>query len=305
MEPKVDIIILNWNGWQDTIACLESIFQNDYKNYNIIVVDNFSTNDSVPRIKNWVAKEKQKITLLEVDNNLGFAGGNNVGIRFAQTHDNPDYIWLLNNDTVIMKDSLTKVVTKTEADKTIGICGSKLLYYQNPHQIQALGGMYNKYLGTSRFIINSEQLDHMDYVVGAAMLVSKEFLQTVGLLNEEYFLYYEEMDWAVRAKGKFKIGCAVDSVVYHKEGASIGGSNHNKNNKSYTADYYSIRSRLLFSKKYYPKYMPTVYLGLLITIFHRICRGQADRILMIFKLIFDKNELKGRKSMINCHTNNL
>lgn len=284
MQPKVDIIILNWNGWQDTIACLESIFRNDYKNYNIIVVDNFSTNDSVDRIRNWALKEKHKINLLKVDSNRGFAGGNNVGIKFALSQDHPSYIWLLNNDTIIMKDSLAKVVAKAITDKTIGICGSKLLYYQNPSQIQALGGTYNKYFGTSRFIIKPEQLYHMDYVVGAAMLVSKEFLETIGLLNEEYFLYYEELDWAVRAKGKFKLACATDSVVYHKEGASTGGNNRSKNKKSYMADYYSIRSRLLFSKKYFPQYMPTVYLGLLVTIFNRIIRGQFDHIGMIFRL---------------------
>ena len=120
------------------------------------------------------------------------------------------------------------------------------------------------------------------------MFVKKEFIDEIGLMSEEYFLYYEELDWAYRCKGKYKITCAIDSVVYHKEGKSTGGR-INKNNKSYTSDYYNIRSRLIFSHKYLRKYLFFVYLGLFVTIINRIKRKQFNRILMICKIVKEIN----------------
>ena len=321
MSKKIYIIILNWNGWQDTIECLESVFQNDYDNFQVIVCDNASKDDSISKIKLWasgnfkskiaISKEADlqpecnkpinytlvnsgdnfnkikfasRLAIIDNKKNLGFAGGNNIGIRFAQSQGDCDYIWLLNNDTVVTKGSLVNLVRKAESNIKIGICGSKLMYYHNLGQIQALGGRYNKYFGTTSNILSEQEVSKLDFVIGASMLVSKAFLKEIGLMNEDYFLYYEEMDWAVRAKGKFELGCALDSVVYHKEGASIGGSNWNINKKSYAADYYSIRNRIYFTKKYFRTYLPTVYFGLIITIINRIRRRQFDRVPMIFKI---------------------
>jgi GT2 family glycosyltransferase len=328
MAKKVYIVILNWNGWRETVECLASVFQNDYINYQVIVCDNASTDNSVSNIIAWAegrlpaqinlpkdigllsdcvkpvdysvldakagfayseAYLKKQLIIINTGANLGFAGGNNVGIRFAQSQGNGDYFWLLNNDTVIAKDSLSQLIKVVESDKNIGICGSKLMYYHDPNQLQALGGSYNKYLGTTKFILTEHDLAGMDYVVGASMLVSKDFLDKVGLMNEEYFLYYEEMDWATRGKNKFTLACALKSLVYHKEGATIGGSNRNINQKSYTADYYMVRSRLLFARKYYKRYLPTVYAGLVVTIINRVRRRQFDRIGMILKLALGKD----------------
>ena len=126
-------------------------------------------------------------------------------------------------------------------------------------------------------------IEHIDYVIGASVFVRREFLQDIGLMCEDYFLYCEEIDWAERAKGKYKIACMPESVVYHKEGASTGGQS--VENKTMFSDYYQLRSRLLFTKKFHKKYLPIVYLTMLYAIFNRIKRRQYDRIWMIIKLM--------------------
>lgn len=325
MEPKVYIIILNWNGWKDTIECLESVFRSSYINYQVIICDNCSDDNSLLKIEEWangkrnagISNHRQiskftdppikkpikyiitnqveifkqrflgntSLIMIQTGKNLGFAGGNNVGIRYAMEKDDFNYIWLLNNDTIVHKDALKNLVQYSRKHINVGICGSKLMHYYAPDIVQALGGRYNKIFGTVKHIIYSKDLKKMDYVVGASMLISKKFIKKVGLLNESYFLYYEELDWAIRSKYEFQLGCALDSIVYHKEGASI---NRSQNTKSEVGDYYSIKNRLAVTKKYYKIYLPTVYLGLIVTLINRIRRGQYRRVLMIINLLRGK-----------------
>jgi GT2 family glycosyltransferase len=188
---NVAIIILNWNGWQDTVECLESLQRLTYPNYQVIVVDNGSTDDSMEKIKNWARGEipveskffdydptvkpvqwieydrkmaeaggtreeeteiagvaaNRKLTLIQTGENLGFSGGNNIGLRYAMARDDFKYFWLLNNDTVCKQDALTQMVNRMlEGDGEIGMCGSTLLLYNEPEKIWALGGAtYNKW----------------------------------------------------------------------------------------------------------------------------------------------------------------
>jgi len=121
--------------------------------------------------------------------------------------------------------------------------------------------------------------------VGASMLVSKHFIETIGVMGQDYFLYYEDLDWSIRGKKLFKLACSLNSIVYHKEGASTGGNTKGKNTKSKISDYYSIRNRVLFTKKYFKWYLPTVYLGLIITVINRIRRKQYSRLWIILKII--------------------
>lgn len=324
MQDKVCIIILNWNGWKDTIECLESILKSDYKNYQIVVCDNFSQDDSVRKIKLWavgnlnppetkigsidstlvskpipyseykwndiknaseIQEDESSLILLQIEKNIGFAGGNNAGIDFALRQKDTKYIWFLNNDTVIKKDTLTQLIRYFESKKNIGICGSKLMQYYNPDSVQSLGGRYNKWIGTNSNIKKVTEIKKMDYVVGASMLVSKEFINDIGMLSEDYFLYFEELDWALRAKMKYTIDCACSSVVYHKEGASIG-SNSNAKLRSELSDYYLIRNRLLITKKFFKYCIATVYCGLFITFLKRIWRGQYRRAKTVLEIIF-------------------
>lgn len=335
-SEKVYIIILNWNGWKDTIECLESVFRNSYVNFKVIVCDNASVDDSLDNIRKWadgkleaniseddrisihttppVSKpisyvqytreqaeqggvniEDPPLVLIQTGENLGFAGGNNIGIRYALTRNDFEYIWLLNNDTVIDGSALTNLVNRMHERSGTGICGSTLLYYNEPMKVQALGGAhYNKWLGIPKHtgihmsyskLVNQTIIEKkMDYVIGASMLISKSFINDIGLMCEDYFLYYEEIDWATRAKGKYVLSYASNSIVYHKEGASMGSSSDPKN-RSILADYYSVKNRILFSRKYYKYTLFTVYVGLIIVIINRIRRKQWDRVIMIFKIL--------------------
>lgn len=314
---RVSIILVNWNGWIDTIECLESLLHLDYPDFRIVICDNGSSDDSLQEIRNWADcheiryAEYQRIeaeaggsrgldpvlTLISNGNNLGFASGNNVGMRYVLDRGDTDYCWLLNNDTVVEPDALTHLVTLVQQKPTIGICGSTVRLFRHRQRIQALGGgHYCRWIGLpwhyGRFIqlggeINQHRAESwMNYVEGASMLVSRQFLEEVGLLCEDYFLYFEEADWAIRAKSRFKLGYAAQSVVYHKVGGSIGTSS-NPAKMSYTSDYYNIRNRLLFTRRFYPSALPTVWLVILGSLLLRLCLGKWDRVEMIFRLLFN------------------
>lgn len=331
-QPLVYVLLLNWNGWADSVECLESVLRSDYTRYRVVLCDNGSTDGSLERIRAWaegrlvperapggelgrlssppIAKpvpyrelSRQEaesglgradlpLTLVRIGENLGFAGGNNVGLRLVLARGEFSFVWLLNNDTVVRPDTLRALVRRMTERPEAGICGSKLLYYRDPGVIQGLGGAsYNQWLGTNRHLGYLEpeaaagdrdvEAD-LDYVIGASMLVGRRFLEEVGLLSEEYFLYFEELDWVYRARGRFALAYAADSVVYHKEGGSAGTGAPEK--KSRQVDYFVTRSKLLFTWKFVPWALPTVYLGLLLTLVNRMRRGQWDRIPMLLDL---------------------
>jgi len=339
------ILILNWNGWKDTIECLESVFRIAYPDCRVVLCDNGSTDGSLEQIKAWaeghldvwlpkdsplrhlsfppVPKPMRcveynraqaemggrpddmnaPLVLIQTGANLGFAGGNNVGLRYALAQDDFEYVWLLNNDSVIQADALTHMVRRMEERPRAGMCGSTLLYYHEPDKVQALGGArYNKWLGVTRPIgllqpanlpVNTDYVERrMSYVAGASMLVSRSFLCEIGLMCEDYFMYYEELDWALRAHGAFGLAYARDAIVYHKEGVSIGATARQVNEKSWVSDYHSVRNRLALTRKFVPLALPTVYLGLLGIIVNRMLRRQWDRVGMVARImLFGQNHV--------------
>jgi GT2 family glycosyltransferase len=167
----------------------------------------------------------------------------------------------------------------------VGLCGSLSLSYYNPKEVQSQGGKpYCRW--TARVhtppLRMIEELDFhptptaMDFVSGASMLASRAFLERVGLMEESYFLYFEEMDWAVRAKGKFQLGYTRESVIYHKEGASIG-SNPDRMKRSAASDQYLSRSRVLFTRRFFPWALPSVLVWTCLSAAHRLFHGDRRR----------------------------
>lgn len=297
---RVYVIVLNWNGWRDTIECLESIFRLDYPDYKVVVCDNGSTDGSWDQIQRWaqgaIAVEARNVALSALINppvrkpipfaqlhhdgrsegtppacplvliqtgaNLGFAGGNNVGLKYALNRGDCDFAWLLNNDTVVRPDALSCLVRRMNERSDAGICGSTLVYYDNPTKVQAWGGCdYNRWfarggnLGNFTDAATLPDADAVErqlgYVVGASMLVRKAFLEQIGFMNEQYFLTFEEIDWATRAKGRFTLAYAPGSVVYHREGGATG-SHRVRSRRSTLSEFYTIRNRVLFTRNYYP-----------------------------------------------------
>jgi GT2 family glycosyltransferase len=237
------------------------------------------------------------LIFLRQHNNNGFASANNLGIKFLMMYDDWKWIWLLNNDTVIETESLKNAITYLSGieDQKIGLVGSKLFYYNDPEKIQGIGVVYNKFFSTIKSIGKNEkdksiyeQYDYngkISYPIGASLFVCKQFLLDVGLMSEEFFLYYEELDWVLRGKANnWKLGFANNVHVYHKEGASI--SEGELKYSSLLADKCSIVNRVKIAKKYYPYTTPTILLSVFLTISNRIRRKQYNRIGPLLKSLF-------------------
>lgn len=284
---KVYISVLNYNGFKDTIECIESILKNNYKNYQIIIVDNNSTDNSLKYIIEYLNKinieyislnendilnvelntvknqNKVKVILIKNNENKGFSGGNNIAIKYAFIQDDFEYIWLLNNDTVINSDTVEKIIrTFNEKRKkdNIGIMGTIQLYDDKKEIIQAAAGRFNKWKGA--FLNYGEgreknrfKLEKFDYIYGASIVLHKNFIKTAGLLNEEYFMYYEEIDLSQKAKKyNFKIAVAEDIFIFHKFSRTVSQIGQG------FRTYYLQRNKILFYKKYFKLYLPFLFL---------------------------------------------
>jgi GT2 family glycosyltransferase len=321
--PRVLIVLVNFKGHLDTVECLETVLKSDYPDFKVAIVDNSENNISIDYLAAWaqgkvtaasqypdlvfppVAKPipisffadgdpqcnfSAPITILSTKNR-GFAAANNAALKLALREDF-DFFWLLNNDTVVPRDALSALVTAASLHDDLGILGSKLLLYNNPSVLQGVGGNYNKWVGKvneiGAFEPDRQQWDNvslqMDYVIGASMFVSKKFLASVGLMNEDLFLYYEELDWALRAKKKgWRLGFVSSSAVYHKGGASINKSTTKGN--SLLSDFYAVRNRILMTRKFFPYALITLYPSFLMFIWNRIKLKQYARIGVMFKIM--------------------
>jgi len=245
MLPKVAIIILNWNGKEDTIECLESSKHITYPNYELLLVDNGSTDGSVECFRELYPG----IEIIETGANLGFAEGNNVGMRRAMDKG-ADYVLLLNNDTVVDPEFLEELVKVAEGDERIGIIGPKIYYYDRRDLIYYTGANINFWFLHSKGNkgkVDDGQFDNtkeIDAVSGCAILVKSYLLKNVGELDPEYFAYYEEIDWCIRAKrAGYKVVYAPKAIVFHK-GAGSTGQSFNP-----TVAYYKTRNLILFMRK--------------------------------------------------------
>jgi GT2 family glycosyltransferase len=315
----VYVVILNWNGWQDTVDCLNSLLNSDNDNIKIVICDNGSSDNSIEEINNWCSAEydigvanisagetngnasaaSSTITLIYNQDNLGFAAGNNTGLRYALAQQDMSHVWLLNNDTEVAPECLSAMLTRLENFSKPAICGSRIMFHEDIAIVQALGGnTFNKYTGIAgqslgRFGQENSPRDTkkiegtIDYLSGCSILLPRSFLETIGLMDEQYFLYYEEIDWAVRANKQFANIYADDAVVYHKEGASIGSASLTTA-PSLLSEFYCNKSKLLFMKKHYPLNLPWCYLALLGQVFNRCRRRQWHHGYQLLSIIFGK-----------------
>ncbi len=221
MNPRVSIIILNWNGLQDTIECLESLTKITYPDYEVIVVDNGSKGNDAQ-----VLEEKFGVSvhLIQNDKNYGYTGGNNIGIRCALANSSPQYLLILNNDTIVAPDFLDQMINFAESDASIGIAGPKVYYYDLPSRIQGIGGKVNMWTGQVSLIgvkeTDTGQYDRqreVDYVFGCCLLIKKKVIQKVGLFDESYFCYWDETDYCFRAReAGYRVICIPEAKIWHK-----------------------------------------------------------------------------------------
>ena len=304
--PRIALIIVNYNTPQDTVQCLESVFQLKHNAHlDIIIVDNGSKDDSVSIIGDYLANKKG--TLLPLEENRGYAAGCNAGIRAAghwllasgnpqaaihAVHRSlftvrpfPAFYWLLNNDTILDPNALRALLTSAKAHPRVKIWGSSIYdLTQGPeekesvtqrrnerkdkHRLQCAAGF--RYLPVLSIPIPIKrspekfkgqtcvQDKRLAYISGVSMFVAADVFDK-GLMDESYFLYYEELELVRLAGGREHIAWCPDSVVYHKGGAATGGADPNRGRGSYAAHYYGNRSALKYTWKYYKGYFPIVF----------------------------------------------
>lgn len=278
-QPLVSIIILGWNNYEDIINCLNSIKYIDYKNFNIILIDNNSVENNFQKMTSWLKKTKTQHTMLEStdfkntpvtpknnlvvvksDKNLGFAGGNNLGYNIAIQMFDPKYLLLLNGDTLVTEDFLTKLIEICENDKRIGSAQSVLLRFDKKtidslglemrgHRIFDAGGGRDVSM-----LENVEATKEIFGVCGAAALYRTDLINKIGLFDAGLFATFEDFDlaWRIRLSG-YKSFLANKSIVYHRGGVSRHKLDHVIFDRR---SYYAARNLLVVYNRYYPRNLP-------------------------------------------------
>jgi len=298
---KAYVILVNYNGWRDTLNCIESLQSMRHANFEIIVVDNCSADQSVrhlseqltvaeisaadvsefmpnstgingdtsrktpdgtTRAKRNDSGASHSVVIIKSEENLGFAGGNNLAIRYVFDRGDADYVWLLNNDTVVHRYALTELITTieghAEGSNPIAMCGSLILDFEQRSTIQAYGGAHvNPFLGMTRnlrageIVLDSGDFrsnEIPDYISGCSLLVRRESIEVFGLLDEYYFLYWEDTEWCYRCKKNgFGLAVTEKSLVWHRRGSTT--------KRFPISGYYNARNCLLFIREYYPTHL--------------------------------------------------
>ncbi len=248
MSMHVTIVVLNWNNAADTLVCLTSLAALIYAAYDVLVVDNGSTDDSVARIRAWFPDTP----ILETGANLGYAGGNNAGIRRALARG-ADYVLVLNNDVIVAPGSITALVSALQSDVNAGLSTPLIADAAQPDTIWTMGAQVDRRGGTVERLYVGTPIDdtkalapfNADIAPGSAMLVKRQVFDQVGLFDDQFFLYYEEADWCLRVRrAGFNIVVAPSSIVWHRVSATLGKS-------SPVTDYYMARNQLRFISRHW------------------------------------------------------
>ncbi|MFC1656345.1 glycosyltransferase family 2 protein [Patescibacteria group bacterium] len=221
-DSKITIIIINWNGVSDTLDCLKSLKKTNYSNLEIIVVDNNSKDKNEPEI---IKSHFPKIQLIKLNSNLGFSGGNNLGIKLA-LKNNADFIVLLNNDTVAEPNFLLETLKYVEDNPDVSIISPLIYTYDQPTKIWFSYGDYYKTFASIKAVHKETNFDKekIYFVSGCCMMLKSKMLKKIGLFDDRFFAYFEDTDLCIRAKkAGYKISVAEKAIIYHKISQSSGG----------------------------------------------------------------------------------
>ncbi len=252
-------IVVNYNGWRDTLECLESLLRSDYPALRVIVCDNASTDDSVARIRAW-AQGKDHVMLVECEANLGFAGANNVALRYVMQCPGEPHALLFNNDAVAEPHAVSAMVEVAERAPGCGAVGATVLRYHEPDVVDTLaGGTINRATGMVKGVRAGSgrgearpETVAMDYVSGCCLLAPQATLASVGPMAEQYFLYGEDADWCLRmTRSGRPLRYAPAAEIWHKGGASVV-------HRSAVHDYYAVRGTLMLMHRHFPATLPLV-----------------------------------------------
>lgn len=309
-ENTVFVLLLNWNGAHHTLPCLDSLERLTHARVRVIVCDNGSTDDSVLRLREWMrrhgelaeygraeaegggdaAHDARRFVLISVGDNLGFAGGNNVGLRYVLARaarsaapPAPDYVWILNNDTVVAPESLERMLRVADGDAGIGCVGATLLEFDRPDVVQAAGGgrlvawqglpREHSASGAPRGSWEGTHPDRLDFVSMGCLLARLDVVRRIGLIDERFHIYCEDIDYSLRVRAAgLRLSFAPDAEVWHKGSASMipGSPRH---------DYNMVRSSILLVRKFYPRLVPVaVAYSVVRCALPKVFRGQPVRL---------------------------
>lgn len=308
----VRVVVLNWRNGPDTVECLDSLYGQAAAEFDgVVLCDNASGDDSLERVEAWAAGAGVGLShhrpreagfeplgqrpagagpvleVLHLPRNLGYAGGNNAALRWLGSHTDYRLALLLNNDTLVRPGAVSAMAAQFDRPG-VGLCGATVVYAREPARVQARGGArYNRWLARARHLgaggplpsaVEREALEReLDYVLGAAVMVSRALLERVGPMDERYFLYYEEIDWATRARrAGFRLAWAPEAVIAHKEGATVGSSADGRR-RSLWSEYHLVRSSLLYTAKFHPVLLPGVWVFALLKTLRAALRGEGGR----------------------------
>jgi GT2 family glycosyltransferase len=282
-QPLISVITINYNQSKVTLELLSSLKDITYPNIEIIVVDNASPNDNPDILK----EQYPEINLLKSDTNLGFAGGNNLGVRVAKG----EFLLFLNNDTEVEPGFLEPMIELFKQDSTIGMISPKILFHHTPDTIQYAGYHPMNPYTMRQNLVGYRQKDAEQFsetketysIHGAAMMVPMSVIKEVGMMTEVYFLYYEEHDWCTRIKkAGYKVYYQPKSVVFHKESISTG-------KESPLKIYYIARNRILYSRRNSTgliRFINFIYFNLIAfpkTMLQYLFKRRFDLIIPVFK----------------------
>ncbi len=310
--PRVYVIILNYKNWNDVAECLESLFRSHYENFSVIVIDNDSQNKSLQYLRHWAqthtdfrtrlshfSKERIEkpishacyttesftnnvvpgnlppLVFIQHKENKGFAGSINPVLNCLLKED--AYVWLLNPDMVVEESTLARLAKFAASHPPESIIGTVIKYYSSPTRIHLYaGGKINFNSGTISMVKDKKNISAMDYVSGGSLFTHAGNFNTMGLLPENYFLYWEEADWCYRAKmNGYQLSLCETAVCYDKVSTSIG--------KSFWADYYYTRNGLLFLSKYKKEKIGLAMFCTVLRFLKKIASGQPLRAKGVYK----------------------
>lgn len=305
--PTIGVVIVAYMSGDVIEACLDSLRRSDHENIRIVVVDNASPDDSAERVRAWaeihgasfaeydvasggrhLGAPPTSMTLLHSNENLGFAGGVNLGLKALMADRNVGLFWVLNPDCVVMPTAASAYVEKAGACGAFGLMSGRTLYHDPPNRIQSDGARVNLWTGICTNVNSGKLPDEaycpdastVDYFIGANVVASRAYLEGVGLIPEEYFLYFEEVEWAIR-RGDFPLVICSEAVVLHHAGTAIGSGSFTCRPSGF-ANYFNYRNRLMFVRRNRPVGLPAAYLYSMLKIvkllFQRDWEGAAGAI---------------------------
>lgn len=281
-DPTIGVIIVTYMSGPVISECLDSLMRSTHRDLRVVVCDNRSPDDTVARIRAWAEAHGRplaehddpetlaepapgSVTLLHTGGNLGFAGGVNAGLRALRRHEEIGLFWVLNPDSIVLPDTASAFARCALVQPRFGLMGGRIVYSEPPNRIQSDGGRVSRFTGICRNVNQGQPGDmadrpdaaSLDFISGASMVASRAFVDRAGLLVEDYFLYFEEVDWAAR-RGDLPLIICKDAVVHHHGGTAIGTGSLTRRASAF-ANYFNYRNRMRFIRRFHPLGLPIAY----------------------------------------------